>query len=274
MRDLIMLLGAVAIFSCGTACNSGKKVEDTSNVSENNTNMEETQSQSQPQSLPSDSYLTKMGELSVTVAGHASLIFTINGKVIHIDPYSKVADYSKLPKADLILLTHEHSDHFDINAIEQIKKANTRFIVSKVCADSLNYGEVLTNGDKTVFEGIDIQAVPAYNIVSKNSDGEFYHPKGRGNGYVLTFGSEKVYVAGDTENIPEMKQLKDIYIAFLPKNTPYTMTDEMFVDAVQKVSPIYLYPYHFSDFNDKKILKALEKENNKAKVLVRSMSNL
>ena len=118
-----MLLGAVAIFSCGTACNSGKKVEDTSNVSENNTNMEETQSQSQPQSLPSDSYLTKMGELSVTVAGHASLIFTINGKVIHIDPYSKVADYSKLPKADLILLTHEHSDHFDINAIEQIKKA-------------------------------------------------------------------------------------------------------------------------------------------------------
>ena len=272
MRDLIMILGAVAILFCTAACNSEKKVENTSNVSENNTNMEETKSQLQ--SLASDSYLTKMGELNVTVVGHASLIFTINGKVIHVDPYSKVADYSKLPKADLILLTHEHSDHFDISAIEQIKKANTRFIVSKVCADSLTYGEVLMNGDKAVFEKIDILAVPAYNIESKKPDGEYYHPKGRGNGYVLTFGSEKVYIAGDTENIPEMKQLKDIYIAFLPKNTPYTMTDEMFVDAVQKVSPIYLYPYHFSDFNDKKILKALEKEDNKAKVLVRSMSNL
>ena len=272
MRSLIMILGTAAIFSCTTACNSERKVENTSNVSENNTNMEETLTQTQP--LASDSYLTKMGELNVTLVGHASLIFTINGKVIYVDPYSKIADYSKLPKADLILLTHEHSDHFDINAIEQIKKADTRFIVSKVCADSLTYGEVLTNGDKTIFEGIDIQAVPAYNIISKNPDGEFYHPKGRGNGYMLTFGSEKVYVAGDTENIPEMKQLKDIYIAFLPKNTPYTMTDEMFVDAVQKVSPTYLYPYHFSDFNDKKILKALEKENNKAKVLVRSMSNL
>lgn len=265
-----MIFTATAILFCGTACTSEKKVESTSNVSENSTDMKK--SESKP--LQSDSYLTKLGELSVTVVGHASLIFEINGKVIHVDPYSKVADYSTLPKADLILLTHEHPDHFDLSAIEKIKKANTRFIVSKVCADSLTYGEVLNNGDKATFEGIDIQAVPAYNMVSKRPDGEFYHPKGRGNGYVLTFGSEKVYIAGDTENIPEMKQLKDIYIAFLPKNTPYTMTDEMFIDAVKNVSPVYLYPYHFSDFNDKKILKGLEKENNKSKLLVRSMSNL
>ncbi len=272
MRSLVTALGTIAILFCVTACNSEKKVENTSNISENNLDMQETQSQYPI--LASDSYLTKMGELNITLVGHASLIFEIKGKVIHVDPYSKVADYSKLPKADLILLTHEHSDHFDLSAIEQIKKENTHFIVSQVCADSLTYGEVLTNGDHTTFEGIEILAVPAYNIESKKPDGEYYHPKGRGNGYVLTFGSEKVYIGGDTENIPEMAQLKDIYIAFLPKNTPYTMTDNMFVDAVQKISPIYLYPYHFSDFNDKKILKALEKENNKAKVLVRSMSNL
>lgn len=265
-----MIFTATAILSCGTACTSEKKVESTSNISENNMDMQETKSNP----LQSDSYLTKMGELNITLVGHASLIFEINGKVIHVDPYSKVADYSTLPKADLILLTHEHSDHLNLSAIDKIKKENTRFIVSKVCADSLTYGDVLNNGDKATFEGIEIQAVPAYNMISKKPDGEFYHPKGRGNGYILTFGTEKVYIAGDTENIPEMKQLKDIYIAFLPKNTPYTMTDEMFIDAVKTVSPVYLYPYHFSDFNDKKILKALEKENNKSKLLVRSMSNL
>lgn len=271
MRGLIVFFTAATILSIGTACNSDKKVEAINNsVSSNSSDMKETPSQP----LTSDSYLTKLGELNVTLVGHASLMFEINGKVIHVDPYSKVADYSKLPKADLVLLTHEHSDHLDLGAIEQIRQAKTRFIVSKVCADSIGYGEVLNNGDKSIFEGIDIQAVPAYNIESKRPDGEYYHPKGRGNGYVLTFGSEKVYIAGDTENIPEMGQQKGAYIAFLPKNTPYTMTDDMFIDAAQKVSPVYLYPYHFSEFNDDKITKALEKENNKAKLLVRSMSNL
>ena len=271
MKGLIIFFATTAILSCGVACSSGQKGESTTNVAENDIEMNKVVSK---EPLQSDSYLTKMGELDITVVGHASLIFQINGKVIHVDPYSKVADYSSLPKADLILLTHEHADHLDKTAIEQIKKTDTRFIVSKACADSLTYGEVLNNGDKAIFEQIDIQAVPAYNIENKRPDGEFYHPKGRGNGYVLTFGSEKVYIAGDTENIPEMTQLKDIYIAFLPKNLPYTMTDDMFIDAAQKVSPVYLYPYHFSDFNDKKILKGLENENNKAKLLVRSMSNL
>lgn len=270
MKSLCISLAAAAILFSGSACSNQNKVENTSNASENKSDMQE--SQSKP--IVSDSYLTKMGELNVTVIGHASLILEIDGKTIHVDPYSKVGDYSALPKADLILLTHEHSDHLDLDAINKVKKSDTRFIVSKVCADSLTYGEVLNNGDKTSFETIDIEAVPAYNIQSKKPDGQYYHPKGRGNGYVLTFGSEKVYIAGDTENIPEMKQLKDIYIAFLPKNTPYTMTDEMFIDAAQMVSPVYLYPYHFSDFNDKRILKALEEKNSKSKVLVRSMSNL
>lgn len=257
----------VGVVSCSSEKKTNSKIE---KPSENSMRVKD----SKPTNSQSDSYLTKMGDLNVTLVGHASLIFQINGVVIHIDPYSKLADYSKLPKADLIILTHEHTDHFDLSAIEKIRKENTHLIASKVCTDSLNYGETIENNDKTDFAGIEIQAVPAYNMVSKRPDGTFYHPKGRGNGYVLTFGSEKVYVPGDTENIPEMKDLNNIYIAFLPKNTPYTMTDDMFVDAVLNVSPVYLYPYHFSNFDDKKILKALEEKECKSKVLIRSMSNL
>lgn len=271
MRGLIMNFTVATILLGGNACSGDKNIGATNNnaYTNNNRNLEEIQLRQ----IASDRYLTELGELSVTVIGHASLMFEINGKVIHVDPNSKVADYLKLPKADLVLLTHEHSDHLDLGAIELVKQANTRFVVSKVCADSIGHGEILENGDKTSFERIDIQAVPAYNK-SKNPDGQLYHPKGRGNGYMLTLGSERVYIAGDTENIPEMEQLKGAYIAFLPKNTPYTMTDDMFIDAVQKVSPVYLYPYHFSVFNDKGIIKALDKYQSKTKLLVRSMSNL
>lgn len=223
------------------------------------------------EALDFDSYQTSEGELKIFVIGHASLLMEFKGKIIHIDPFSNVADFSKLPKADLILLTHEHSDHLDNYAIEQVKQANTRFVVSKECSEILGYGDALNNGDNTSFEGIRIEAVPAYNIVSKNSDDEFWHPKGRGNGYILTFGDKKVYVSGDTENIPEMDNLKgSIYIAFLSKNVPYTMTDEMFVDAAKKVLPTYLYPYHFSEYNEEIITKGLKDSG--IELLVRPMS--
>lgn len=207
--------------------------------------------------ISNDIYLTNKGELNVSVLGHASLVFNYKGKYIYVDPYSEVTDYTNKPKADLILITHEHYDHLDSLAISLIKKDGTQFIVSQSVKDTLGYGEVLRNGESTVFDSIPIQAVPAYNMVNKRENGEFYHPKGRGNGYILTFGDKNVYIAGDTENIPEMKALKDIYIAFLPKNLPYTMTDEMFVDAAKTVHPEYLYPYHFSEFNLKKIEKEL-----------------
>lgn len=223
--------------------------------------------------IPSDSYQTSDGELKITLVGHASLIFEYQGKIIHVDPFSNVADYSLLPKADLILLTHEHHDHLDPEAIDKIKKVDTRFIMSKVCNDQLGIGEIINNGEDKSFEDVLIHAVPAYNIVNKNPEGGYFHPKGRGNGYVLTFGDKKVYIAGDTENIPEMELLKseNIFIAFLPKNLPYTMNDDMFTDAVRKVLPTYLYPYHFSEFNKEKIEKALNDTN--VKILVRPMSN-
>jgi len=270
MKRFLSVLSICITASMFFSCNQGQKANANESVSEtaNNDNME------QPaKNIQSDTYITDKGDLKVTLVGHGSVMFEYAGKIIHIDPYSKVADYSTLPKADLIILTHEHSDHLDIAAIDKVKKDDTRFILTQVCNDSLKYGEVMKNGDNKEFEGVAINAVSAYNIVNKRPDGEFYHPKGRGNGYVFTFGDKKIYVAGDTENIPEMKTLKDnIYIAFMPKNLPYTMTDDMFIDAAKMVNPAYLYPYHFSEIDEDKIDEGLKDTN--IKVLVRPMSNL
>lgn len=219
-----------------------------------------------------DVYPTNLGDLKVTLVGHGSVMFEYNGKIIHVDPYSAVADYSKLPDADLIILTHEHGDHLDANAIKEIQKESTKFIMSPTCNSILGYGDVISNGESTSFEGISIDAVPAYNIVNKRPDGIFYHPKGVGNGYVFTFGDKKVYVAGDTENIPEMDSLKGkVDVAFFPKNLPYTMTDEMFVDAVRKVSAKYVYPYHFSEFNETKISELVGQDS--TYIIVKPMTN-
>ncbi|MDL2215273.1 MBL fold metallo-hydrolase [Dysgonomonas sp. OttesenSCG-928-M03] len=267
MRKVLEISMACMTMCLLMSCNTEKKTNETQENVANEQNMQQS-----AKIITADTYITNKGDLKVTLIGHASLMFEYNGKIIHVDPYSKVADYSQLSKADLIILTHEHSDHMDTTAINKIKNDETRFIVSKACNDSLGYGEIIKNGDKIDFEGINIEAVPAYNIVNKNPEGQFYHPKERGNGYIFTFGDKKIYVAGDTENIPEMKALKDqIYIAFLPKNLPYTMTDEMFADAASMINPTYLYPYHFSEYDEKKINKAFK--DSSIKLLVRPMSN-
>lgn len=223
--------------------------------------------------LPADSIETARATLYITLLGHASLMLEYQGKIIYIDPYSAVIDFSKLPKADYIILTHEHPDHFDKSAINTIKKTGTKVMGTKVCNESLGYSDIIENGVKTAIENILIEAVPAYNIVNKTSDGNPYHPKGRGNGYIFNFDYTRIYVAGDTENIPEMDALKGtIDIAFLPKNLPYTMTDEMFVDAVKKIEPKILYPYHFSDFNEKGIRNKLG-DNLNVEIRVRPMKN-
>ncbi|MFV0470241.1 MAG: MBL fold metallo-hydrolase [Dysgonomonas sp.] len=269
MRKTVILL-LMCAFSCSLlACSNKTKQDGQINDMQNSTGNEDMKIEN---TIPSDIYPTTKGDLKVTLVGHGSLMFEFGGKVIHVDPYSKVADYEKLPKADLILITHEHADHLDSQAINAVKKDNTRFIVSEICNQQLGYGEVMKNGDVEQFDGIAITAVPAYNIVNKRPDGVFYHPKGRGNGYVLVFGDKQVYVGGDTENIPEMNNLKGkIEIAFLPKNLPYTMTDDMFVDAAKKVSPKYVYPYHFAEFDEKAIGDKLNGSG--IKILVRPMSN-
>jgi L-ascorbate metabolism protein UlaG (beta-lactamase superfamily) len=193
----------------------------------------------------SDIIPTSAGEVVISFLGHGSLMFGFDGMNIYVDPFSAVADYSKLPPADLILLTHEHQDHLDPVALAQIRNERSVVILAEVCARQVKGGIVMHNGDERTVNKLRIQAVPAYNLVHMRGDGQPYHPKGTGNGYVLTFGDQRVYVAGDTENIPEMKDLKGITCAFLPMNIPYTMTPEMAADAARSFQPKILYPYHF-----------------------------
>jgi L-ascorbate metabolism protein UlaG (beta-lactamase superfamily) len=213
---------------------------------------------------------TSAGDLELTFIGHASLMMTFGGKIIHIDPYSRVADYTKLPKADLIFLTHDHPDHLDQVALQSVRTNATVVVLPPVCADKVPGGTVMKNGDVRTVLGIKVEAIPAYNIVHKRDNGQAFHPKGVGNGYVLTFGDKRIYVAGDTENIPEMKALQDIDCAFLPMNLPYTMTPEMVADAAKAFKPKILYPYHYGD-TDPTRLTALLKDTPDIEVRIRSM---
>ncbi len=222
------------------------------------------------QQFEKDTISTSDGDLIITFVGHASLIFNYNNMVIHVDPFGKLADYSALPKADLILITHEHGDHCDPEAVEQIRTDNTDIVLTEACTGKILGGIVMKNGDVKTVKGIKIEAVPAYNIVHKRDNGEPYHPKGDGNGYVIHFGDKKVYIAGDTENIPEMKELKDIDIAFLPMNLPYTMTPEMVADAAKSFLPKILYPYHYGGTDVSKIVD-LMKDTKQVELRIRKM---
>lgn len=209
-------------------------------------------------SFETDLVKTSGGDLKITFIGHGSLIFTYGGKVIHVDPFSKLADYSTLPKADLVLITHEHADHLDLEALNKVRTDKTELILTENSAQKVKGGMVLKNGDAKVVDQLKIEAVPAYNRVHKRDSGEPFHPKGVGNGYVITFGDKRVYVAGDTENIPEMKGLTNIDVAFLPMNLPYTMTPEMVADAAKAFNPKILYPYHTGDTDVSKIGELLK----------------
>lgn len=217
-----------------------------------------------------DAIKTSAGDLKITFIGHASLMFEFNKMIVYVDPVGSYADYSKLPKADLVLVTHQHPDHLDLKAIELVKKKETQLICNEASPSTLVGGGVLKNGDKTSSHGINISAVPAYNIVHKRENGEAFHPNGIGNGYVLTFANVKVYVAGDTENIPEMKNLKGIDIAFLPMNLPYTMTPAMVADAVKMFNPKILYPYHTGNTDVNELIKFL-KDKKDCEVRIRKM---
>jgi L-ascorbate metabolism protein UlaG (beta-lactamase superfamily) len=220
-----------------------------------------------------DTIKTSNGELIIHFLGHGSMYFEYNKLMVFIDPFSKVADYSILPKADLILVTHTHHDHLDSGAIVSVWKSNTKLMYTAECARALplnGQARLLKNGDVTSFEQIKIEAVPAYNIVGKRPDGNLFHPKGEGNGYILTFGNTRLYIAGDTENIPEMKTFGAIDIAFLPMNLPYTMTPEQMADAATMVNPKILYPYHFGETDVNKLV-ALLSSNKSIEIRVREM---
>ncbi|MFH2218131.1 MAG: MBL fold metallo-hydrolase [Pseudomonadota bacterium] len=217
-----------------------------------------------------DTIKTSAGDLNITFIGHGTLMFAFQGKVVHVDPWSDLADYAKMPKADLILLTHEHRDHLDLKAIDILRTGNTALVLTKNCSSQVKGGIVMKNGDVKIVKELKVEAVPAYNIVHMRGEGVPFHPKGNGNGYVITFGDKRVYVAGDTEDVPEMKQLKNIDIAFLPMNLPYTMTPEMVADAAKVFQPKILYPYHYGETDTSKIAVLL-KDNKQTEVRIRNM---
>ena len=218
-----------------------------------------------------DSFPTTSGkQITIYFIGHGSLMFNYNGINVYIDPSMLFADYAKLPKADIILITHHHSDHMDTAAISRIHKNGTQILLPESCLGLLKdikLGIVLKNGQHSNLYGIEIEAIPAYNTTPGN---EKYHPKGRDNGYIITFDGKRVYVAGDTENTPEMAALKDIDIAFLPMNQPYTMTPEQVADAVNAFNPKIFYPYHYGDSDIEK-MKTLLSKNKKVEVRIRAL---
>lgn len=197
-------------------------------------------------SFNSDTFKTPEGkELTVTCIKHGSLMLTYDNHSIQIDPVSEYADYSTFPKADVILITHEHGDHLDAKAIEALEKPGTLLITNEASQKILGKGQSMKNGDtNNAVQYMTIEAVPAYNTTSGR---EQYHPRHRDNGYLLTLGGLRIYIAGDTEDIPELKDLKDIDIAFLPVNQPYTMTVPQAARAARMFSPKVLYPYHYGE---------------------------
>lgn len=220
--------------------------------------------------MEADTIKTSKGDLVISFLGHASLMMAYNAKTLHIDPVSAEADYAKLPKADLVLITHDHSDHLDAGAINAIKTSTTKIVGAADVGKQIRGIIVMKNGDTQTVEGLKIEAVPAYNIKHMREPGKPFHPKGVGNGYIVTFGDKRVYVAGDTENTPEMKQLKNIDIAFLPMNLPYTMTPEMVADAARTFQPKILYPYHYGETDMAKLIHLL-KDEKRIEVRIRQM---
>ncbi len=208
-----------------------------------------------------DKINTSAGIVEMHFIGHGSLMFKINGFVIQIDPVRSSGDYEFLPKADIILITHEHADHLDVSLINDIKKEGTLVFCNESSSKLIPWAMSMTAGSRQEINNIIIEAVPAYNIVNERAPGEPFHPKGAGVGYILTIGGKRFYIAGDTENIPEMKALKNIDVAFLPMNLPYTMTPEMVADAARAFKPKILYPYHFGSTNTDELLKLLKGTN-------------
>lgn len=208
-----------------------------------------------------DNFTTKNGKtVRIHALVHASMRIEFDGWEIYVDPVTKLGDktidYSAMPKADYIFITHEHFDHFDMAAIKLLTDENTQLITNQSCTDILGYGTVMANGDVLqLADDFSVEAVPAYNTTEGHQQ---FHPMGRDNGFILTLDGLRIYIAADTEDIPEMANIKDIDIAFLPCNQPYTMTVEQLINAARMVKPKVLFPYHYGQTDISGIPSQLE----------------
>jgi L-ascorbate metabolism protein UlaG (beta-lactamase superfamily) len=209
-------------------------------------------------SLPllADDFSTSTGTLTITPIQHASFMIQAGGRVVYVDPAQ--GSYDGRPKADLILITDIHGDHMAPKIVDSLRKPSTVVLAPEGVAKSVTGCKIMRNGE-TMQEGDwKLEAVPMYNLKRGPSEGKFYHDKGRGNGYVLTYGGKRFYISGDTEGIPEMRGLKNIDVAFVCMNLPYTMTPEEAADAVRAFHPKIVYAYHSRGSDVKVFEKGLE----------------
>ena len=216
-----------------------------------------------------DTYSTNSGEISVHPVSHASFVMQTPGTVIYNDPVGGAELYADLPAADLILITHEHGDHYDVDTLSALLGENTRLLTNPAVLEMLpeelkERASAIGNGDSTEFEGMGIEAIAAYNLTEERLK---YHPKGRDNGYLLTVDGMRIYIAGDTEAIPEMRELTDIQLAFVPMNLPYTMGIEQAAEGVVDFAPAVVYPYHYKGSDVEAFARLVNENNSDIKVV-------
>ncbi len=197
--------------------------------------------------LEGDHIATRQGDLIIHPIKHATFVMQWNGRTVYVDPVGGRAAFEALPSPDLVLVTDIHGDHLNGETLEAVVKPETKIVAPSAVMEKLpapvkKQAQVLNNGQETELLGLKIEAIPMYNLTESRLK---FHTKGRGNGYVVTFGDKRVYVSGDTEDIPEMRALKDIDVAFLCMNLPYTMEVEQAADAVKAFRPKVVYPYHY-----------------------------
>jgi L-ascorbate metabolism protein UlaG (beta-lactamase superfamily) len=213
--------------------------------------------------LPPEEFKTSAGVLKITPIQHGSLAIEAGGQVIEVDPavsgFAPVApDFSKVPKADLVLITDIHEDHLDKANLTKVRKTGTTLIIPGAASSTVPDGVVMKNGETKKVGVWTIEAVPMYNMKRGPGPGQFFHDKGRGNGYIVTYGGLRIYIAGDTEGIPEMRTLKNIDVAFVPMILPYTMPPDEAADAVKAFHPKVVYPYHYGESDLKVFENALK----------------
>jgi L-ascorbate metabolism protein UlaG (beta-lactamase superfamily) len=210
-------------------------------------------------SAQTDAIPTADGEIRITPITHGSVCLERGDTVVYIDPWSR-GDYTGSAPADLILVTDIHGDHLDPEMIARLRQKDTALVIPAAAADQVEGGIVLDNGEKVEAAGMGIEAVPMYNLVRGPEEGKLFHDKGRGNGYILTVGDQRVYFAGDTECTPEMRALEGIDVAFVPMNLPYTMPPEEAAECVRAFRPRIVYPYHYRGSDLEIFRAALESE--------------
>ena len=210
---------------------------------------------------PSDQLTTRDGtQFTISFYKHASLSIAVGGKYIYVDPVSANADYAALPKADIVLITHSHYDHLDVAAVEKLLTPDTEILCDRTSAEAfeMNCYTMRPGSVATPRDWVKVEAVAAYNTTPGHLQ---FHPKEREDcGYILTVGGTRIYIAGDTEPTPELRALRNIDIAFLPVNQPYTMTVDQAVEAVKAIRPTIFYPYHYGEVEEKTDIDRLVRE--------------